>query len=260
MPDDVGSAGDDEWSEDHLVVVLTVSDDEGAGANGDARELIGRGREVLSDLLRALRLFGDGRVALGALASARVGDGPWSSVALGTGGRPHGMLVVTAEQEDELRAFCNLVSRRAPHRNELAWASRRFELGCARESAYEALSDHLLALRALLEPEGPSSGMLAPRVAALCAMPADRAALSKRIVAAAELERAVVAGSSVKRAGGEALATELADHLRALLRDVICGHLSPDLRALADELLLAPEESEDDAPSAQEAVLEPVGA
>ena len=45
------------------------------------------------------------------------------------------MLVVTAEQEDELRAFCNLVSRRAPHGNELAWALRRFELGCERESS-----------------------------------------------------------------------------------------------------------------------------
>jgi hypothetical protein len=30
---------------------------------------------------------------------------------------------------------------------------------------------------------------------------------------------------------------ELAEHLRAMLRDALCGHLSPDLRALADELL-----------------------
>ena len=58
-------------------------------------------------------------------------------VALGRGGRPHGMLVVCAEQEDELRAFCNLVSRRAPHANEVAWALRRFELGCERTSEYE---------------------------------------------------------------------------------------------------------------------------
>ncbi len=32
----------------------------------------------------------------------------------------------------------------------------------------------------------------------------------------------------------------MADHLRALLRDVICGHLDLDLAGLADELLLAP--------------------
>ena len=134
-------------------------------------DAIARGREVLKDLLRALRLFGDGRVTLGALAWARVGAGSWNPVALGAGGRPHGMLVVSAEQEDELRAFCNLVSRRAPDGNELAWALRRFELGCERASAYEALSDHLLALRALLEPEGPASGLLAGRIAALCATP-----------------------------------------------------------------------------------------
>ncbi len=256
LPDGARSIGDGEWADDHLVVVLTVSDDEG-GADGDAREMVGRCREVLNDLLRALRLFGDGRVALGALAWARVGDGGWGSVALGFGGRPHGMLVVTAEQEDELRAFCNLVSRRAPHLNELAWALRRFELGCGRESSYEALSDHLLALRALLEPEGPSSGLLAERLATLCAATEHRAQLTERIDAAVALERAVIAGSFPKRAGGEALATEVADHLRALLRDVICGHLNPDLRALADELLLGPE---DDAHSAQQPVLEPVGA
>ena len=188
---------------DHLLVALTCEEEPssedapratGAGGAGVAASAgrvaaegsreqiaIARGREVLRDLLRALRLFGDGRVTLGPLAWARVGgEDAWSTIALGTGGRPHGMLVVTAEQEDELRAFCNLVSRRAPHGNELAWALRRFELGCERESPYEALTDHLLALRALLEPEGPASGRLAGRLAALCATPersrrADRA-------------------------------------------------------------------------------------
>jgi hypothetical protein len=261
MPDGVGSEGDDESAADHLIVVLTVREqDEGTVTDGDARDAIAQGREVLNDLLRALRLFGDGRVALGALAWARVGDGAWNPLALGAGGRPHGMLVVTAEQEDELRAFCNLVSRRAPHGNELAWALRRFELGCGRESSYEALSDHLLALRALLEPEGPSSGLLAGRLAGLCATPGHRVELTERIVRAVALERAVIAGTSVKRAGGQALATEVAGHLRALLRDVICGHLAPDLPALADELLLAPEDAEDGAHSVEEPVPEPVGA
>ena len=30
---------------------------------------------------------------------------------------------------------------------------------------------------------------------------------------------------------------ELSGHLRALLRDVLCGHLDPDLRAVAEEML-----------------------
>jgi hypothetical protein len=215
---------------DHLLVVFSTAD-------ADAHAAIAQGREVLRELLRALRLFGDGRVTLGALAWARVGAGSWGPMALGAGGRPHGMLVVSTEQEDELRAFCNLVSRRAPQDNELAWALGRFELGCERASEYEALSDYLLALRALLEPEGPFSGLLASRLGALCATPDTRAELSERVAQALALERATIAGTAVEHAGGLALVREISDHLRALLRDVVCGHLDSDLAVVADELL-----------------------
>lgn len=228
--------------DDHLVVVLAVEDDE-------PRLALEAGRAVLSELLRALRLFGDGRVTLGPLAWARIAGGAWQALALGAGGRPRGMLVVTPEQEDELRAFCNLVSRRAPHGDELAWALRRFELGCERDSYLEALSDHLLALRALLEPEGPASGLLPGRLAALCATPQARAALIERTVQALALERAAIAGTAAPHAGAEALANDLSDHLRALLRDVICGHLDANLVGLADELL-----AEDAAAAAQDAL------
>ncbi len=149
--------------------------------------------------------------------------------------------MVTAEQEDELRAFCNLVSRRTPHGNELAWALRRFELGCERHDPQEALTDHLLALRALLEPEGPGSWLLAPRLAALCATPENREELIDRTQQAIALERAVIAGTAVQHAGADSVAKDVADHLRALLRDVICGHLAPELVALADELRREPE-------------------
>jgi hypothetical protein len=233
---------------DHLLVVFTADD-------GDVDDAIARGREVLKDLLRALRLFGDGRVTLGALAWARVGAGSWNPVALGAGGRPHGMLVVSTEQEDELRAFCNLVSRRAPHDNELAWALRRFELGCERGTGYEALSDHLLALRALLEPEGPASGLLAGRIAALCATPEDCAKLTKRMTNAQALERAVIAGTAEEHAAGLNLARDVSDHLRALLRDVICGHLESNLALVADELLAAAtvaESAEDETSAGEE--------
>jgi hypothetical protein len=239
------AAGGDDGEAGHLLVVLTC-------------EQASDGRAVLRDLLHALRLFGDGRVTLGALAWARTGgEDAWSTIALGTGGRPHGMLVISPEQEDELRAFCSLVSRRAPHDNELAWALRRFELGCERAHPYEALTDHLLALRALLEPEGPSSGLLAGRIAALCAMPEDRVKLTERMTKALKLERAAIAGTAAERTAAVAIARDVADHLRALLRDVICGHLTPDLVRLADELLAAPleesaEEMSGDAGQARE--------
>jgi hypothetical protein len=231
LPDAGPSALESELTENHLIVVYTAEPDEAPEA------ALLEGRAVLKDLLSALRLFGDGRVSLGALAWARVGGGSWTPLALGVGGRPHGMLVVTTEQEDELRAFCNLVSRRAPHDNDLAWALRRFELACERETAYEGLTDNLLALRALLEPEGAASGRLAGRLAAICATVEQRAELTERIVRAIALERSLIAGTATKNAASESLAEDVANHLRSLLRDVICGHLDPDLAVIADELL-----------------------
>jgi hypothetical protein len=222
----------DARADSHLLLLYSAEGD-------DPEAGIERGREVLRELLRALRLFGDGRVGLGALAWARVGSGTWSPVAAGSGVRPRGMLLVAAEQEDELRAFCNLAVRRAPRGDEVAWALRRYELGCDREQVSEGLTDHLLALRALLEPEGPSSAMLASRLAALCAPSETRSELAERVTQAVALEREIVAGKKVKEAVVRALAEELSDHLRALLSDLICGHLEPDLIGLADELLLS---------------------
>ena len=228
----------------HLLVLHTTTD-AATGAEGAAE-----GVAVVRELLAALRLFGDGRIALGARAWARVGDGRWSTLALGPGGHPHGMLVITAEQEDELRAFCALIARRAPSDGPIAWALRRFELGCDRADEYEALSDHLLALRALLapalehSPAGTADGLLAARLAALCAVPDRRRELCERLLAAIALERDCIAGTAVPRAAGLALARELADHLRALLRDVVCGHLSPELAAVADEILLAEQDAD----------------
>ena len=110
-------------------------------------------------------------------------------------------------------------------------------MGCERLAPFEALTDYLLALRALLEPEGPASGRLAQRLAAICAEPADRAALAERTAHAISLERAVIAGLAPAEPGVDALVDELAEHLRALLRDVLCGHLDVDLRSVADSLL-----------------------
>ena len=231
-----------------LLLVHTAEDE-------DFDAAVQRGQALFADLLRALRLFGDGRVALGSLAWAQLAGGPWTPLALTAGGWSHGMLVVTDEQEDELRAFCNLVSRRTPQGNVLAWALRRYELGCERESAREALSDHLLALRALLEPEGPSSGMLPGRIAALCAPPEERARLSERMLQTLELEREIIAGAAVKPARAEKLALEVANHLRALLSDVICGHLDAELAALADQLLL--DDGDGETPAAEEEQAEP---
>ncbi|MDE3070503.1 MAG: hypothetical protein KGJ43_07220 [Acidobacteriota bacterium] len=229
MPEEVAPVGPTDRIE-HLLVTYACQHADAGAAVADARA-------ALRDLLGALRLFGDGRVSLGALAWTRVADGRWRPFALGEHGRPHGMLVVTEAQEDELRAFCSLVSRRAPDGNALAWALGRFQMGCSHANPYEALSDYLLALRALLEPDGSPRGSLAGRLAALCAVPEERPALRELVIEAIELERTVIDGTAGEVAGAERIIRVLADHLRALLRDVVCGHLDADLAGYADSLL-----------------------
>ena len=187
--------------------------------------------------LTALRLFEPGGFALGPVAWTRIDAGSWRSVPLGGSGRPRLTRRIPGEQEDELRAFCNLVARRTPRGGEAAWALSRFEMGCERLAPFEALTDYLLALRALLEPEGPASGRLAGRLAAICAKPEDRAEVAERTAHAISLERAVIAGLAPAEPGVDALVDELSEQLRALLRDVLCGHLDADLCAVADELL-----------------------
>jgi hypothetical protein len=215
----------------HLLAVLRWE-----AAAGDAAP-VAHARVRLRRLLTALRLFEAGSFAFGPLGWTRTGGGTWQPFALGTiGHRTDASLIVPPEQEDELRAFCSLISRRTPRGGEIAWALRRFEMGCDRPVPAEALSDHLLALRALLEPEGPASGRLAGRVAALCATEEQRPALTRRVAHIADLERSVIGGLAVDPAI-DLHVTELSGHLRALLRDVLCGHLEPDLRGTADAIL-----------------------
>jgi hypothetical protein len=194
-------------------------------------------RVRLRRLLSALRLYDSGVPALGAAAWARTAGGPWQMVVLGASGSSHGLVSIPAAQEDELRAFCSLIARRTPRSGELAWALRRFELGVERPAPREALTDHLLALRALLEPEGASSARLPGRLAALCAVPEERHELAERTAHAVDLERMVIAGLAPEGDDVDALCGEIGGHLRALLRDVLCGHLDSDLREVADHLI-----------------------
>jgi len=204
-------------------------------------------RDRFRRLLTALRLVDAGSFALAPVAWARHDAGGWTLVPLPGGGdarpRPDPYLV-DPDEEDALRGFCNLIARRSPGggegavaRGEVAWALARFEMGCERTDPFEAVTDHLAALRALLEPEGPGSGRLAQRLGAICAAPEDRAALAERTAHAISLERALVAGLAPADPHADRLVSELAHHLRSLLRDVLCGHLATDVVAVADELL-----------------------
>jgi hypothetical protein len=226
-----GASGSSLTEEPTVLLVLASDQDRAAQAP------VSTARTRFRRVLTAIRLFERGGYALGPVAWTRTDSGPWRPVALGGSGRPRFVTLIPTAQEDELRAFCNLIARRTPSTGELAWALARYEMGCERLAPFEALTDHLLALRALLEPEGPSSGRLAQRLAVLCATPAARAELAERTAHAISLERAVIAGLAPAAPGVNGLVEEMAEHLRALLRDVLCGHLDADLRSVADGLL-----------------------
>ena len=113
--------------------------------------------------------------------------------------------------------------------------------------ALEGLSDHLLALRGLLDRGGCTPGEMARRLGVLCAEPAQRQAVQETVENAFRLERLVMRGDvdaaylqSIGVSSPEAVVTELEENLRALLRDMVCGHLAPDLTGIADELLRVP--------------------
>jgi hypothetical protein len=209
---------------------------EGGPGEGPGLEAAGR---RLRRLQTALRLWDDAEPSLAPTAWARTDGNPWMLVPLATGlRRMDGDCLLSADEEDPLRAFCALVARRTPRAGELAWALRRFELGCERLSPFEAITDWALAARALLgDPDTPGDDRVATRLGAICAAPADRDALARRVRETLALERAAIAGRITPDPTLEDLVEDLGAHLRAILRDVLCGHLDPNLRTLADGLL-----------------------
>jgi hypothetical protein len=205
-------------------------------APGDGPDGLSAALDRLGDLQTAMRLFAPG-IGFAPLAWVRGQEAGWRPLAVPVRGRSGGLVTISAEQEDELRAFCSLVARRRPIDGQIAWALERFELGCERGDELVGFSDHLLALRALLEPEGIPSGRLPSRLAALCAVADEREKMTERVSLAVDLEACLIAGTEPIPAGARALTHEIEGHLRALLRDVICGHLPDGLADLADELI-----------------------
>ena len=202
--------------------------------------------ERFAALVPALRLYKPGGLALGPLAWARLGDGPWRSGRIAAGGATRGEPWTLAESEQaELVEFLDAVAGANPS-GAVCWALRRFELGCERGLDTEALSDYLLALEALLDA-GDDAGRasLSLRVAALCAEEHERRRVQRRVSLAFSLERFLIGGGSgeayLEAIGPEpphVLVLEIEQLVRALLRDLLCGYLDPNLRAAADEILL----------------------
>ncbi len=215
-----------------VVVVRSLEDPARAAALAQARPR-------LRALLTALRLYDQPAPALAPVAWSRMrGDGWASHPFIGTCARASGTLHIRAQDAVAIRGFCSLMADRAPTHGASAWALRRFELACERAEHGEALTDVLLGLRALLEADHVGSGAMADRLAALCAAPGQWDALRDRVQIAEALELAMMHGTATDPTRTRALSLELRGHLRALLRDMACGHLPDDLVELAEQHLM----------------------
>src|SRR4051794_9083989 len=198
-------------------------------------------------LLTALRLFKSGSVAFGPVGWGRVDEGAWTPLPIGLSGLSRGGLyTISADEQAELVELVELVLEARPG-GRIAWALSRFEMGCERPLDAEALSDHLLALESLLDATDEAGrASLTLRLAALCAEEGERKTVQRRVELAFALERWVMGGGGanayLEALGPDtprSIVLEIEHHVRALLRDVLCGYLAPDLKSAADDILLA---------------------
>ncbi len=209
--------------------------------------------EAFRRLVTTLRLFKAGGVGLGPHAWTRSAGDRWRRIATGSGRqRPGGYRLLDAEL-GELSAFSRaLVAAGTPFARQaadrpgfpavLGRAIARFEAGLERNVIVEALNDHLLALRFVLEGSGPARLGMPMRVAALCAEPDHRDEVKAVIDRAIGLERELWSGELAQGSGSVSpaeTAAELEELARAILKDAAAGHLGSDLRTTADEILLA---------------------
>src|SRR6201986_2633582 len=182
-------------------------------------------------------MFKDGGIGLGPFAFAPTGEDTWRRITTGApAARPGGYRLSEAEG-NALADFAALLEQRPDPDGALTWAVGRFEMGCERESAMEGLSDHLLALRAVLEGHGPVGASLPLRASALIADENyDRIEARQRVEEVLELERALMNGRTLDRA--IELATWAEDGARRLLRQAALGEIGADLPTTADETLI----------------------
>jgi hypothetical protein len=193
--------------------------------------------QQLRELVSVMRIFKGGGIGLGPYAFAPTGEGCWRRIATGAPAtRPGGYRLGEAEGE-ELIEFAGALEARPDPDTALTWAVGRFEMGCERPTALEGLSDHLLAMRAVLEGHGPVGASLPLRAAALIEDESmDRLQARERVEDVLELERAMMNGLPIERA--VELATWMEEGTRRLLRQAALGELGSDLSTTADETLI----------------------
>jgi hypothetical protein len=203
----------------------------------DGPDSAGAALAQLRDLVSVMRLFKPGGIGLGPHAFVPAGEAGWRRLPTGAPAPRTGGYRLDQAETERLVELAETLEARPDPSGPLAWAVRRFELGCERPDALEGLSDQLLALRAVLDGQGPVGASLPMRAAALIAEgSADRLAARERLEAAMELERARMAGAPAKDAE---LSGWVEQSVRRILREAALGELGADLNEAADETLIA---------------------
>ncbi len=197
----------------------------------------------LHELISVLRLFKEGGVGLGPYAFAPTGEGRWRRLATGSSATRSGGYRLTESETKELISLARGLEARPDPSGSLAWSMARFELGCERDTALDGLSDHLLALAALLEGEGPVGASLPVRAAALFGADGTEEEARAKVLRATRLERALMSGepdaSGEDTGSAMGIATWIEEGLRSIVRGAALGDLGGDVTLAADEALIS---------------------
>ena len=209
------------------------------GSLGGAGERVAR---TFERVVTTLRLHKPGGVGLAPHGWVRVAGDRWRRIATGAGRPRPGGYRLTEQDLLELPDLARTVCVHPRRIARLRRALLSFEAGLDRRGAIDALNDHLLALRFLLEGEGPAGVGLPMRVAALTQDAGHRIDAKHVVEQAIALERELWSGEPA-RGEGAAGPSEVASHVEELLRTIlrrgVIGELGSDFRAAADETLLA---------------------
>jgi hypothetical protein len=197
--------------------------------------------ETLRSVVRALRIFKEGSVALGPYAYAPVGEDAWRRIETGSAPPRPGSYFLIESEVPRLDEFIRSLGEDSPTLDRLRFAEARFHFGCERSRPLDALSDHLLAIRSALGGEGVIDAPLSARAAALVTGEADDEKARGRIEAAMDLELSLINGEDAMTAGNESatyLAAWIEDSARHILREAVLGNFGSNLNITAEETLI----------------------
>lgn len=200
-----------------------------------------RAIDRLNGLVRALRLYKEGSVGLGPFAFAPVGEASWRRIETAVSPPRSGSYFLIESEVAKLDELIEHLAVESPAADRMEFAQKRFQYGCERENPVDALSDHLLAIRASLGGEGVIDAPLAARAAALITGNADDLRSRERVELALDLEQSLVNGEDMTSIGGESatyIAAWIEDSTRLILREAVLGHYGANLNVTAEETLL----------------------